>query len=216
MRKRRVLVGYGLLFVAMFVFIAFQVTQNAHFLGYVTFAPAEEQIVSSDSSEMVLSFEEPLVFSKGTGKNINLHVVYHGQTPLVSCELTSESPSSLFISSSFPTVRPGEEGIMPVTFQVLSDFSSDTRNLSLLFSCEGYRKSFLFSFTLVDEPLLVPRLTGLSIQEDTKSKISWVTFVFIGVIIVLMVAHFFHRRDRRFHEMALQPRRKLIPLDLSS
>ena len=216
MRKRRVLVKYSLLFVAMFAFVAFQIAQSGHFLGYVTFAPSEEQSITSVNSDFTLSFEEPLVLSKGTGKNTGLHFVYRGQAPLFSCSVSSESPSDLFVSSSSLTFRPGEEGVFPVNIQTSSHFYSDARNLTLLFSCEGYRVLFTFPFTLADEPVSAPVLTGLAIQDETKSKISWVTWVFIAVVVVLIVAHFFHRHERRIHESSPRPRRKLIPLDLSS
>jgi hypothetical protein len=217
MRKRRVLVGYGIVFLAAFTFIAFQITHAEHFVGYVSFAPAEpEQVLESEQEEIVLSFGEPLVFGMGTGKNLELFIDYRGQAPLVFCSVFDVSSSSIHISSSHRvSLHSGDKATLPVSIQVPSNFESDARNFSFLFSCEGHQQEYTFPFMMFNELSSSSVLTGLAVQEETKGKLSLFGFVVAGILIVVFVARSFHKKDTHNYVSLDRPRRTLIPLKLS-
>ncbi len=216
MGKRKVLTGYAFLFIVMILFIAVQIARNEHFVGYTSFVSQEEQVVVSEQEGIVLSFREPLVLGRGTGKNLELFVEYYGQTPLVSCGIADSSSSSIHISSSqHVSLHPGEKITLPVSILVPADFSSTSRNLSLLFSCEGYQYEYEFSFTILGESLSSSSLTSFAVQEETKSKLSLIGFIVIGILIVIVVARLFYKRDTQNYVSLGRPRRTLIPFELS-
>lgn len=218
MRKRKVLAGYGFLFIVMIAFVAVQIAHSEHFVGYASFAPVEEQVVASDQGDVILSFGEPFVLGRGTGKNVDLFIDYRGQIPLISCSI-SDAPLSLIRISSSQRVslHSGDRVILPVSIQVPSDFTLNSRNLSLLFSCENYQREYVFPFSIFDDVSAssASPITGFTVGEETRSRLSLFGFVVMGILIVVFVARLFHKRDTQNYVSLDRPRRTLIPLELS-
>ncbi len=217
MGKRKVLAVYGLLFVTMITFIFFQISQSQHIVGYMTFTSIEEEMIVSAPSELVLLLSEDLVLGENVGKNIEVIVSYTGKTPLRSCQIFPVPYSEITVYSSEKiSLQSEEEIIVPVSIQTPLKLPS-SRNFSLLFNCEEYSKEFSFSFSTVDDSSDSSKLTGFSVQDETKTKLSFFGFVVIGIIAVVFVARLFHRRDTRNYDFQNYPnsRRKYIPLDIS-
>ncbi|MBM3233103.1 hypothetical protein FJZ18_02975 [Candidatus Pacearchaeota archaeon] len=209
MGKRRVLTIYVLIFLASFFLIAFQFSTTRHYIGSVVYEE-NSPLVVSDGSGVRFWFEEALLLSPGLGKNSYAVIENTGKMNLRHCALGS-GDNSIILSSSVFSIGGEKSTRVPVNILVANDIP-EAGSITVILDCEDFSESYVSSFTAQG---YAPITTGIAVQDETKAKLSVAGYVFIGVIIALIIARLFYRRDIRAHSHYPRPRRTIVPLELS-